>query len=109
MSKAGRNRIINIGAADILSARLSQIPGLLTAIGDTWDDDEEMYTLPEPHMRDALWGVDVLLDQAIEAHDKLFDEEDGKSDKPDRKKPDSTGGEQNHKVIPFAPVHRDGK
>ena len=58
-------------ALDTLLARLDQISGALTAIRNTYDDRFDEYMLPPSHMRNALWAMAELLDQAREAAEKL--------------------------------------
>lgn len=61
-----------LDAHDTLSHRLSQISGVLVAIANTYDDDEQAYNLPPQHLRNALWAVSELRRQAEAAYDVIL-------------------------------------
>ncbi len=57
---------------DQLIARLSQVSGAVSAIRLTYDDTAHRYQLPPRDMENALWAVEDLLAQALQAADQLI-------------------------------------
>ena len=56
---------------DILSARLTQMEGLLGALRNSYDEDEQGFRVPAEHMRNALWALNELRSQAQNAYHNL--------------------------------------
>lgn len=69
-AKPSNSTVLN--AHDTVSHRLAQISGVLIAIANTYDDEEEGYDLPPQHLRNALWAVSELHRQAEAAYEVIL-------------------------------------